>query len=391
MGDPFHNYLVSWQGQAWQNMVAGLLVALAMIPGAIAYALIAGISPTIGLMSTAMMMIGMSFLGSRTLMVSAPSSGVSVVAVLITSAYGQPMLITCMLIMACFQILFSFCRLDKVIKQIPVPVVIGFMNALAYLLLTSQFKHIFGHNVLTYVFAMISFLMLLTLPKRLTHLPASLVTIVLLTGIVDVFHLNLLRVNDFAQLHFVLPTIGFPDVELSGGHIVEMFIFGIMLALVATIQTSLTAQMVDRLTEQPSNLNHESLGQGLTNGVIALCGGLAGSALVGQSKYNIKLGATSRLSTFTTGIVMLFFLIVFGGIVGRIPMVVLAIILVRIAMNTFDRQTFRYLYERRWIDFTLMLLTFLLIVIVRNLALGVLVGTLCFYILKYFIPSQKGE
>ncbi|UXS29749.1 SulP family inorganic anion transporter [Staphylococcus delphini] len=170
-----------------------------------------------------------------------------------------------------------------------------------------------------------------------------------------------------------------------------MIIFGLMLAIVATIQTSLTARMVDQLTKTASSLNRESFGQGLTNFIISLFGGLAGSALVGQSKYNLKLGATSRLSTLAAGIVMLLFLMLLSPLVGSIPMVVLAIVLTRIAMNAFDRQTLRYIVEQRWTEFMIMLITFLLIVIAHNLALGVLVGTAVDYSYQRIQKYRKGR
>ncbi|QHW37726.1 SulP family inorganic anion transporter [Staphylococcus ursi] len=395
MNHTIQNYLTSWRGHTFQNITAGLLVALAMMPGAIAFSFIAGVSPTVGIFSTALMLIGISFFGSRTLMVSAPSSGVSIVAVLITSMYGQQMLIAAMLVMGIFQILFAFCRVDKAIHKIPVPVVVGFMNALAYLLFTSQLKHIFGHNLWTYLFATLSLVMIFLIPYITERIPAALIMIVVLSIAAKMFHVDLINVQDLAHIHFEMPTLGLPQVDLTGWMVVELFIFGLMLAIVATIQTSLTARMVDQRTATSSSLNRESFGQGFTNLIICLFGGLAGSALVGQSKYNLELGATSRLSTLAAGIVMLLFLILLSPLVGSIPMVVLAIVLTRISMNTFDRQTLRYIVERRWTEFMIMLITFLLIVIARNLALGVLVGTATYYsyqrIQKYRKKYRKGR
>ncbi|HEC2179828.1 TPA: SulP family inorganic anion transporter [Staphylococcus delphini] len=391
MHHTIQNYLTSWRGHTFQNITAGLLVALAMMPGAIAFSFIAGVSPTVGIFSTALMLIGISFLGSRTLMVSAPSSGVSIVAVLITSIYGQQMLIAAMLVMGLFQIIFAFCRVDKAIHKIPVPVVVGFMNALAYLLLTSQLKHIFGHNLSTYLFAVLSLIMIFLIPHITERIPAALIMIVVLSIAAKMFHVDLTDVQDLAHIHFEMPALGLPQVDLTGWMVVELIIFGLMLAIVATIQTSLTVRMVDQLTKTASSLNRESFGQGLTNFIISLFGGLAGSALVGQSKYNLKLGATSRFSTLAAGIVMLLFLMLLSPLVGSIPMVVLAIVLTRIAMNAFDRQTLRYIVERRLTEFMIMLITFLLIVIARNLALGVLIGTAVDYSYQRIQKYRKGR
>ncbi|UXS29748.1 SulP family inorganic anion transporter [Staphylococcus delphini] len=216
MHHTIQNYLTSWRGHTFQNITAGLLVALAMMPGAIAFSLIAGVSPTVGIFSTALMLIGISFLGSRTLMVSAPSSGVSIVAVLITSMYGQQMLIAAMLVMGLFQIIFAFCRVDKVIHKIPVPVVVGFMNALAYLLLTSQLKHIFGHNLSTYLFAVLSLIMIFLIPHITERIPAALIMIVVLSIAAKMFHVDLTDVQDLAHIHLEMPALGLPQVDLTG-------------------------------------------------------------------------------------------------------------------------------------------------------------------------------
>ncbi|MGX0563782.1 sulfate permease, SulP family [Staphylococcus schleiferi] len=384
-------YLNSWRGNVVQNISAGMLVALAMVPGAIAFSFIAGVSPTIGLLSSALMMMLISFLGARRLMVSAPSSGVSIVAVLINDRYGVAMLIAAMIVMGLFQILFAFCHVEKMIHKIPVPLVIGFMNALGYLLLTSQLKYVVGQSALTYIIALGSLCMLFWLPHVTERVPAALVTILFFSLIAGCFNLDLKYVKDLAQLHFEMPTIGFPDVPLQWMTLFEVALFGLMLAVVATIQTSLTVQMMDNLTDSQSSINKESFGQGLTNAIVGLLGGIGGSALVGQSKYNYQLGATSRLSTFMTGVMLLLFLMFLGPIVGRIPLVVLAIVLMRIAMGTFEKQTLDYIRERRWIEFGIICITFLLIIGTHQLALGVLIGTLIFYLVKRFKNDRKGR
>ncbi len=384
-------YLNSWRGSVAQNISAGMLVALAMIPGAIAFSFIAGVSPTIGLLSSALMMMLISFLGARRLMVSAPSSGVPIVAVLINERYGVAVLIATMIVMGLFQILFAFCNVEKMIYKIPAPVVIGFMNALGYLLLTSQLKYVVGQSALTNIITLGSLCTLFWLPHITERVPAALVTILFFSLIAGYFNLDLPYVKDLAQLHFEMPTIGFPSVPLQWTTFFEVALFGLMLAVVATIQTSLTVQMMDNLTHSQSSINKESFGQGIANIIVGLFGGLGGSALVGQSKYNYHLGATSRLSTFTTGMMLLLFLMFLGPIVGRIPLVVLAIILMRIALGTFEKQTLEYIREKRWIEFAIIGITFLLIILTHNLALGVLIGTIFFYSIKQLKNKGKGR
>lgn len=376
-------YMKSWKGQYEANSLAGVLVALAMVPGAIAFALIAGVSPMIGMMSTGLMMVIMSIFGHRRLMVSAPSSGVSLVAIMVTTRDDIYVLAWATLVMGIIQISLSFLKLNKVIAYIPQPIVIGFMNALGFLLLTSQLPHIFGKNLQTYLFAVMSFMIIYTVPKWTRKVPATLVSIVILTAISMLLKPNIVRVEDLAKIKFILPEFAPFHLSIIPQHFLDILLFGVMLAVVATIQTSLTAQMMDDLTGNPSDKRKESMAQGIANATLGLLGGLGGSALVGQSKFNYKMGATSRLSTLVTGVTILLFLVFLGDIVGQIPIVVLATVLVTISFSTFDRQTKQLIIRKRYMDLSLMAFTWILIILTKNLALGVLIGTLLFYIIRY--------
>ncbi|QLK86687.1 SulP family inorganic anion transporter [Staphylococcus sp. 17KM0847] len=382
MANGWLHYRQSWLGAYYQNFIIGLLLALSLLPGAIAFSFIAGVSPTTSMISTSMMMIYISFFGARTLMVSAPSSGVSLVVVFITAAYSMEVLAATIIVMGIFQILLGYCNVAKAITWIPLPVVIGFMNALSYLLFVSQLKHILGHNIWTYGYAVLSFLIIWLIPRVTKRIPAPLVSIVILSMIAFLTHAKLQYVHDLAQIHVKIPVWRLPDLSGDTISFFQIAFWGAMLAIVATIQTSLTAQMMDQVTGTKSDKNKESRGQGVSNLLIGMFGGLAGSALVGQSKLNYKLGATTRLSTLITGVMMGLFVFVLEPIVGQIPMVVLATILIVVALNAFDRNTKQLIVQRRYFDFTLMALTFCLIVISKNLALGVLVGTACYYLFK---------
>lgn len=378
----WNDYRASWLGDYYQNVVAALLVALAMLPGAIAYSFIAGVSPTTSMISTSMMMIYMSFIGARTLLISAPSSGVSLIVVMITASYSLEMLAASIIVMGIVQVIFGYCRVSKAIKLIPVPVVIGFMNALGYLLFVSQLKHIFGHNLTTYLFAALSLLLIWFVPKWTTKIPAALLAIVLLTLLAFLTHADLQYVHDFADIKVEIPSFGLPALDWQAGTIVQAVLFGLMLATVGTIQTSLIAQMMDDLTGTTSDKDKETRGQGIANFLIGMFGGLAGCALVGQSKFMYFSGATTRLAMLIVGVVMGLFVFVLGPIVGQIPMVVLATVLIQVALKAFDPKTKTLIAKRRYFDFAMMVITFGLTIVTKNLALGVLTGTACYYLFK---------
>ncbi|UXR78050.1 MULTISPECIES: SulP family inorganic anion transporter [unclassified Staphylococcus] len=378
----WEDYRASWIGDYYQNFIAGLLVALAMLPGAIAYSFIAGVSPTTSMISTSMMMVYMSFLGARTLMVSAPSSGVSLIVVMITASYSLDVLAAAIIVMGIVQILFGYCHVSKAITFIPVPVVIGFMNALGYLLFVAQLKHIFGHNMTTYVYGLLSMCIIWFVPRWTTKIPAALLSIITLTLLSFMTHADLKLVHDYADIHVSIPSMSLPHLDWQIGTIVQVVVFGLMLATVATIQTTLIAQMMDDLTQTKSDKDKESRGQGIANLIIGLFGGLAGSGLVGQSKFVYLSGATSRLSMLVIGVIMGLFVFVLGPIVGQIPMVVLATVLIKVALKAYDPKTKTLIVQRRYFDFFIMLLTIGLTIATKNLAFGVLAGTACYYLYK---------
>lgn len=378
----WESYRTSWLGDYYQNIIAGLLISLAMLPGAIAYSFIAGVSPTTSMISTSMMMVYMSFLGARISLVSAPSSGVSLIVVMITAAHSLEMLAAAIIVMGIVQIILGYCHISKAITLIPIPVVIGFMNALGYLLFVAQLKHIFGHNITTYMYALLSFLLIWLVPKWTTQIPSALLSIVTLTILAFVTHADLKYVHDFADIKVAIPSMRLPQLDWQLDIVLQVVLFGLMLATVATIQTSLIANMMDDLTQTTSDKDKEARGQGIANLLIGLFGGLAGSGLVGQSKFAYLSGATTRLAMLTVGIVMGLFVFVLGPIVGQIPMVVLATVLIQVALKAYDPKTKTLLVKRRYVDFFLMLLTFVLTIVTKNLAFGVLAGTACYYLFK---------
>lgn len=383
-------YVKQWSGDLSQNMLTGILLALALLPGAIAFSFIAGVSPTIGMLSTGLMMLVLSFTGNRTLMVSAPSSGVSLVVAPLMASHGLNALILATLFMGVIQIILGYCHINKLLDFIPTGVVIGFMNALGLLLFTSQLKHIFNISASTYVFAIASFLIIWLAGRYIKLIPAPLIAIIILTLLAGVMKPNIQYVSDMASIHIKMPIPSIPN-EISDLNIVMIaLLYGIAMAIVAVIQTTLTAQMVDVVTSTTSDKNKESIGQGIANFIVGLFGGFGGSALVGQSRFNVAMGANSRLSTFITGSFLLICLFIFGEIIGRIPMAVLATVLITISLGTFDRRTLPFIRKAPLLNSILIISTVVIILITNNLALGVVVVTISYYMIYRFI-NKKGR
>lgn len=383
-------YVKQWSGDLSQNMLTGILLALALLPGAIAFSFIAGVSPTIGMLSTGLMMLVLSFTGNRTLMVSAPSSGVSLVVAPLMASHGLKALILATLFMGVIQIILGYCHINKLLNFVPTGVVIGFMNALGLLLFTSQLKHIFNISASTYAFAIASFFIIWLAGQYIKLIPAPLIAIIILTLLAGVIKPNIQYVSDMASIHIKMPIPSIPN-EMSDLNIVMVaLLYGVAMAIVAVIQTTLTAQMVDVVTSTTSDKNKESIGQGIANFIVGLFGGFGGSALVGQSRFNIAMGANSRVSTFITGSFLLICLFIFGEIIGRIPMAVLATVLITISLGTFDRLTVPFIRKAPLLNSTLIISTVLLILITNNLALGVVVVTISYYMIFRFI-NKKGR
>ncbi|OIS58518.1 sulfate permease [Staphylococcus equorum] len=383
-------YVKQWSGDLSQNMLTGILLALALLPGAIAFSFIAGVSPTIGMLSTGLMMLVLSFTGNRTLMVSAPSSGVSLVVAPLMASHGLKALILATLFMGVIQIILGYCHINKLLNFVPTGVVIGFMNALGLLLFTSQLKHIFNISASTYAFAIASFFIIWLAGQYIKLIPAPLIAIIILTLLAGVIKPNIQYVSDMASIHIKMPIPSIPN-EMSDLNIVMVaLLYGVAMAIVAVIQTTLTAQMVDVVTSTTSDKNKESIGQGIANFIVGLFGGFGGSALVGQSRFNIAMGANSRVSTFITGSFLLICLFIFGEIIGRIPMAVLATVLITISLGTFDRRTVPFIRKAPLLNSTLIISTVLFILITNNLALGVVVVTISYYMIFRFI-NKKGR
>lgn len=371
-----------WFTAPGTNILAGIVVALALIPEALSFSIIAGVDPMVGLYSSFIIAVVISFVGGRPAMISAATGSVALVIVPLVKDHGVQYLLAATILMGIIQIIFGILKVGRLMKFIPNSVMIGFVNALAILIFMTQLKHIFGISIPTYLFVIFTLLIVYLLPRVFNRIPAPLVAIVLLTTIAIVSGANVKTVGDLGEIKRSLPHFFVPDVPFNFETLQIIFPYALSMAIVGLVESLLTARIVDQATDTYSNKNQESRGQGVANMITGFFGAMGGCAMIGQSVINVRSGATTRLSTFTAGIFLIILIMVFGEWVVQIPMPILAGIMIMVSVGTFDWRSFKFIKKAPRTDAFVMILTVAIVLISNNLALGVIVGVivsaLCF-------------
>ncbi|MBU0438471.1 SulP family inorganic anion transporter [Staphylococcus succinus] len=371
-----------WFTAPGTNILAGIVVALALIPEALSFSIIAGVDPMVGLYSSFIIAVVISFVGGRPAMISAATGSVALVIVPLVKDHGVQYLLAATILMGIIQIIFGILKVGRLMKFIPNSVMIGFVNALAILIFMTQLKHIFGISIPTYLFVIFTLLIVYLLPRVFNRIPAPLVAIVLLTTIAIVSGANVKTVGDLGEIKRSLPHFFVPDVPFNFETLQIIFPYALSMAIVGLVESLLTARIVDQATDTYSNKNQESRGQGIANMITGFFGAMGGCAMIGQSVINVRSGATTRLSTFTAGIFLIILIMVFGEWVVQIPMPILAGIMIMVSVGTFDWRSFKFIKKAPRTDAFVMILTVTIVLISNNLALGVIVGVivsaLCF-------------
>ncbi|WP_440857232.1 SulP family inorganic anion transporter [Staphylococcus shinii] len=364
------------------NILAGIVVALALIPEAISFSIIAGVDPMVGLYSSFIIAVVISFVGGRPAMISAATGSVALVIVPLVRDHGVQYLLAATILMGVIQIIFGILKIGRLMKFIPNSVMIGFVNALAIMIFLTQIKHIFGISFATYLFVIITLLIIYLLPRIFNKIPAPLIAIILLTITYLVTGANVETVGDLGEIKRSLPQFFIPDVPFNIETLKIIFPYALSMAIVGLVESLLTARIVDQATDTYSSKNQESRGQGIANVITGFFGAMGGCAMIGQSVINVRSGATTRLSTFTAGVFLIILIIVFGNWVVEIPMPILAAIMVMVSVGTFNWRSFKFIKKAPRTDALVMILTVAIVLITSNLALGVIVGiivsALCF-------------
>lgn len=359
--------------------LAGLVVALALIPEAIAFSVIAGVDPRIGLFASFTMAVTISFVGGRPAMISAATGAVALVIAPLMRSHGLDHLIAAVILAGVFQILLAVLGVTRLMRFIPRSVMVGFVNALAILVFMAQLPELIGVPWPVYPLVAAGVLIVIGFRRITTAVPSPLVAIVLLTVLAVVAGIDVPTVQDKGQLPESLPTLFVPNVPLTWETFQTIGPFSLSMALVGLLESLMTSKLVDDITDTRSNKTRESWGQGVANIVTGFLGGMGGCAVIGQTMINVKgSGARSRVSTFLAGVFLLVLVVTLGDIVGLIPMAALVAVMIFVSAITFDWHSVAPATLRRMpkSETAVMLITVGTVVLTHNLAIGLGVGVL---------------
>lgn len=365
--------------KVWRTEVlAGLVVALALIPEAISFSIIAGVDPAIGLFASFTMAVVISVVGGRRAMISAATGAVALVIAPLNREHGLGHLVAAVILAGVFQIVLGALGVAKLMRFIPRSVMVGFVNSLAILIFMAQIPEMTDVPWPVYPLIIGGLALMVLLPRITTVVPAPLVSIVILTVITVGAAIAVPTVGDQGALPSSLPMPGLPDVPFTLDTLTTIAPYAFAMALVGLMESLMTAKLVDEITDTHSNKTRESLGQGIANIVTGFFGGMGGCAMIGQTMINVKVsGARTRLSTFLAGAFLMVLCIVFGPVVSGIPMAALVAVMVMVSFATFDWHSIAPRTLRRMPagEIAVMLITVACVVITHNLAVGVVVGS----------------
>lgn len=359
------------------EVLAGVVTTLALIPEVISFSVIAGVDPKVSLIASVVLAISMSILGGRPAMITAAAGAVALVVAPLVKEHGVEYLLPAVVLAGLVQILFGVTGLARLMRFIPRSVMIGFVNALGILIFVAQVPHLLGVPWLVYPLFVLTVLIVLLLPRVTTAVPAPLVAIVVVTAITMIAHLSIPNVSDQGDVSGGLPGVTPLLVPLNLETLGIIWPTALSVAFVGLMETLLTAKLVDGITGTRSMKSRESWALGIANILAGLYGGIAGCAMIGQTIVNVKLGrARTRISTFIAGAFLLLLVTVFSDLMGQIPMVALAAVMMIVALTTINWHSLApETLKRMPLPETIVMLTTVAIVVVTgNLAIGVAAG-----------------
>ena len=369
-----------WFSNVRNDILAGLVVALALIPEAIAFSIIAGVDPKVGLYASFSIATISAFMGGRPAMISAATGAMALVMVTLVKTHGLEYLLAATVLTGVLQVIAGWVRLGQLMRFVSRSVVTGFVNALAILIFLAQLPELDPSTVgvTWHVYAMTAagLVIIYGLPYLTKAVPSPLVTIVVLTALSMAMGLDIRTVGDMGQLPDSLPVFLIPDIPLSLETLKIIFPYALTLTVVGLLESLMTATIVDDLTDTKSNKNRECVGQGVSNIATGFIGGMAGCAMIGQSVINVKSGGRGRLSTFTAGVVLLILVVFLGEWVKQIPMAALVAVMIMVSIGTFNWSSWRNLRDHPKSSSVVMVATVVVTVATHDLAKGVLTGVL---------------
>ncbi|MEQ4303973.1 SulP family inorganic anion transporter [Plantactinospora sp. B6F1] len=361
------------------EVLAGLVVALALIPEAISFSILAGVDPRVGLFASFTMAVAISICGGRPAMISAATGAIALVVAPLARDYGLDHLVAAVILGGAIQVLLAALGVARLMRFVPRSVMVGFVNALAILIFAAQVPYLLGVPWLVYPLVALALVIIVGLPRLTRAVPAPLVAIIVLTVITVAAAVTVPTVGDQGELPKSLPTLGLPQIPwtMETLALIAPYAFGV--ALVGLMESLMTAKLVDDITDTHSNKTRESWGQGVANIVTGFFGGMGGCAMIGQTMINVKAsGARTRLSTFLSGVFLLILVVALGDVVATIPMAALVAVMIIVAVSTFDWHSVAPATLKRMpLGETLVMVTTVATTLAtHNLAIGVVAGVL---------------
>lgn len=365
-----------WFGNIRGDVLAGIVVALALIPEAVAFSIIAGVDPKVGLYASFCICVITAFVGGRPGQISAATGAMALLMVTLVRDHGLEYLLIATLLTGVIQFLFGILKLGSLMRFVSRSVVTGFVNALAILIFLAQLPEL--TNVTWHVYALTAagLGIIYGLPYITKAVPSPLIAIVLITAFVMYMGIDVRTVGDMGELPDSLPVFLWPNVPLNLETLMIVLPYAIPLAVVGLLESMMTQTIVDDLTDTKSDRNKECRAQGIANVGSGLMGGMAGCAMIGQSIINIKSGGRGRLSMFASGVVLILMVVFLSDWVSKIPMAALVAVMIMVAIGTFSWQSIKDVKEHPMSTNIVMIATVVVVVWTHNLAIGVFVGVL---------------
>jgi SulP family sulfate permease len=370
-----NKYFQEWFSNPRRDVIAGTVVALALIPESIAFAIIAGVDPKVALYASFCIAITIAFVGGRPGMISAATGAMALLIGSLVANHGVQYLLAATLLTGVLQILCGVFKLADLMRFVSKSVVTGFVNALAILYFITQVKEFEGQGWIMYAMVAGGLVIIYGLPRLTTAVPSPLICIIILTTVSITMGLDSLNtVGEMGQLPSSLPDFFFPDVPLSWETFMIILPYAIPLTVVGLLESLMTAGILDDFTDTESDKNRECKGQGISNLVAGMFGGMAGCAMIGQSVINVKSGGRGRLSTAASGIVLLILILVLDDLVNQIPIAALVAVMLMVSFGTFNWSSLKGLRDNHLTSSIVMIATVLAVVFTHNLAIGVGIG-----------------
>ena len=363
-----------WFANPKADILAGAVVGLALIPEAIAFSIIAGVDPKVGLYASFIIAVTTAFLGGRPGSISAATGAMALLMIDLVKDWGLDYLLVATFLTGIFQVIFGVLKLGRQMRYVPRAVMVGYINALAVLIFLAQLPQLTNVPPLVYGMTALSLGIIYILPRFTKAIPSPLVALVVMTAAAIGLGLEVPTVGDMGELPTALPAFALPQVPLNLETLRIVLPYSLTMALVGLLASFLTASLVDELTDTPSDKNREAKGQGIANIITSFFGGMAGCGMIGQSVINVQSGGRGRLSTLSAGLFLLFAILALSGWVRQMPMAALVAVMIMVSIGTFRWASFRDMAKIPRNETAVMLTTMLVTIFTRNFALGVATG-----------------